>query len=257
MASGKENLTRELLNLTQNIGRGIVHNLYPNDVEYYAMALELTDWDGNTIDYFIFPVMPNSVTKQEVRRIKTKKSASAITVIINDSYPPQEINIKGSFGRQFKVTLKPKLSFLGTAYKYSTAAGVYDTHQLDSTTFIQKAQSFNQVIKTGYGAIKELQAIIRKAVGKDSQGRPFRLYLYNPALGENYLVIPQARGLSVKQDVNGMNGIWEYDMNLLIMSPIDALKKELKSSSLILATSTDAINRSINSLKNDVLNFIQ
>ncbi|HSH27395.1 MAG TPA: hypothetical protein VK972_06475, partial [Wenzhouxiangella sp.] len=77
-----------------------------------------------------------------------KKSLSGITVLKNSSFVPQELSIKGNFGRRFKI-----LSNLnGTAF---TSVNIAKKSGLTFDT-----PTLSQSIKTGYGAIKVLQKII-------------------------------------------------------------------------------------------------
>lgn len=75
-------------------------------------------------------------------------------------------------------------------------------------------------IKTGYGVTKVLEAIIEKSKGVDSNGQSYRLYLYNPALGHNWLV-KHTGVLGLFQDKESSNGIWNYALELMAIAPTD------------------------------------
>ena len=49
-------------------GRAALSVIFPRDIEYYMVALELTTFEGDTIDYFSFPVMPSTLSKVENER---------------------------------------------------------------------------------------------------------------------------------------------------------------------------------------------
>lgn len=213
----------KLTSLTKSIGIEAVSQLYPNDFEVYMIAMELVDSDDNTIDYLTFPVMPDSISKVEPSRTNIKKSLSGVTVLTNPSFIPKEITIKGSFGRNFKIILgeKPNLSAL------STSAGKYDLYSiLDQKVVPQFSMSkFNAGVKTGYGLIKILKAMIDKSIGLDNKGKPLRLYFYNMALGESYLVAIPPSGVQFSQDVN-KNMIWNYSVTMSIISPLEAVSSK-------------------------------
>ena len=178
-----------VMNMAKSIGGQALASLYPNDFEWYMVALELADSDDNTIDYLTFPIMPDSISKTEPTRTNIKKSMAGVTVLSTPSYSPQEINIKGSFGRQFKILINPKPDVSINSSSKSVSAGKY--HLFDIT---KKSGSisglafsnFNLNVKTGYGVMKILQAMASKSVGLDDKGKPLRLYFYNMALGESY-----------------------------------------------------------------------
>ncbi|HQF50625.1 MAG TPA: hypothetical protein PK588_07635, partial [Paludibacteraceae bacterium] len=61
-------INKRVTQMAQDLGRGVLHQIYPNDFEYYMLALELVDGANNTIDYFVFPVMPSAIVKSENKR---------------------------------------------------------------------------------------------------------------------------------------------------------------------------------------------
>jgi hypothetical protein len=229
--------------------------MYPREFEYYFIALELVNFNDETIDYFGFPIMPSSITKTDTNRVNIKKGFNSVIVLNNKSFSPQEISIKGTFGRDFKIMINPLLASRGTAINFSTRNGVYSLDDMDPQNTANKKPVFSPYVKTGYGATKILQAIINKASGEDEKGRPFRLYFYNPALGENYLVMPPQNALILSQDNQQGNMIWSYSLNLTILSPIDYLKEQSNSNSI-----TNILEQQINTgtrkLRNTTSKFL-
>lgn len=197
--------------------------LFPRDFEVYMCGIELTDFDGNTIDYFIFPVTPNSINKVENDRISYYRTFGGITILNADSFTPSQLTIQGNFGRNFKLLLSTKQEALENfkALRFSASSGVYRADDVNSQ-FTQKSPTLIPNIKTGFGCIKILQSIINKARGNDN-GKPFRLYFYNSMLSEAYLVIPTKNPLQLNQDINSSNMMWNYTLNLEIISPLDNL----------------------------------
>jgi len=220
MSIGRE-LTEQISQTYHTFGKTLANILFPRDFEVYMCGLELTDFDGNTIDYFIFPVTPDSIQKIENERITFVRTFGGITILDSDSYTPGQLSISGSFGRNFKLLLRNKenltLSFKGL--RFSKESGVYSANDVNSK-FRDVLPDFMPTIKTGFGCIKILQTIINKAKGNDN-GRPFRLYFYNPALSEDYLVIPTKSPLQLSQDINSSNMVWKYSLSLDIVSPLE------------------------------------
>ena len=118
-----DSVNRQYINLVQQIGQAALSSLSPHDFEYYMMALELTDGSGRTIDYFAFPVLPTSIQKTEPKRTNIKQSNTGITVLNSTAFVPQQITIKGNFGKFFKIILQTK-GPVGSAVAYSISNGV-------------------------------------------------------------------------------------------------------------------------------------
>lgn len=223
MASIKDlNITKKFVNTGLQLGGATLNALFPNEIEYYFISLELTNSDGNMIDYFIFPVMPENIVRPMQKRINTKQAINSITTITSDSFVPFDLQIKGNFGRAFKIIIA-KEPVVFTALRYSMKAGIFSKTSIFSD-IKQTGKEFNPAIKTGYGASKILQSIIDKSDGRDDKGA-FNLYFYNPAFGESYLVVPTANPLTFTQD-EGKNMIWQYTMNLKVIAPLTSLKNQ-------------------------------
>lgn len=212
---------QSMMDMTRSIGIEAVSRLYPNDFEVYMVALELTDSDDNMIDYLVFPILPDAVSKTEPTRTNIKKSLAGVTVLTNPSFTPQEINIKGSFGRQFKI-LRGKQS--GAAWSVNN--GKYDLLSIKSKLAMNlNFGEFDVGVKTGYGVIKILKAMADKSVGLGENGKPLRLYFYNMALGESYLVAIPPSGVQYSQDVS-KNMIWNYNLTMMTLAPLEAVQSK-------------------------------
>lgn len=217
----------QAISLAQQLGMQTLSSVYPYDFEWYMCALELTDSKDQTIDYLAFPIQPDSIQKSEPTRNNIKKSMAGVTVLSNDAYIPQDITIRGSFGRQFKLLLNVK-EIKGKNSQYSTINGVYSLYQKAGASAINYP-SFNIAAKNGYGIIKILQAIVNKSVGLDDEGKPFKLYFYNMALGESYLVAIPPSGAQFSQDVS-KNMVWSYSVTMKTLAPLDAVREEQEGS---------------------------
>ena len=242
--------------LINTVGRAGLNALFPFDIEVYIAALELTDGAGDTIDYLAFPIMPDQITKTEPTRTTIKKTSSGITVLTSNSYVPQEIQIKGSFGRSFKILISPKEPGVN-GVAFSTNRGVYDLTQANTRgrTVTFRPPFFNIGVKTGYGATRILQAIVNKSNGVDLNGQPFRLYFYNLALGESYLVTVPPSGLTLQQTLD-KNMIWQYTLNLTTLAPLNALANQSGASSLGRVLATGIVQQGINTVANSLTGII-
>lgn len=213
--------TNKLLGLVGEIGMKAVSSLYPNDFDYYMCALELTTSDKRTIDYLSFPINPDSISKVMPNRNNVKRSLGAVTVLSNPAFTPQEITISGSFGRGFKIiTTKEPESSVSDMSVNSGKYSLYSIGQKRSPLSFNLGV-FDVSVKTGYGLIKILEAMVDKSVGLDNDGKPCKLYFYNMALGESYLVTVAPGGLQLSQDL-GKNMIWNYTLTMQIVSPLEA-----------------------------------
>jgi hypothetical protein len=242
-------INRKTNELVQGIGRAVMHQMYPNDFEYYMIALELVNGSGDTIDYFAFPVLPSSISKSETKRINIKKSYKSTLILTSTAYTPQDISIRGNFGRGFKILLGAKDILNGLALSVSTKSGIYELNQT------APIPQFSQFIKTGYGAIKILQSIIHKSDGSDSNG-PYRLYLYNFALGESYLVVTPAKGLTLEQNDSNMNMIWNYTLNLTTIAPLDLIKNAVSVTSNTRILQMNVMQSNVNGIGQDISSYV-
>ena len=234
----------QAISLATQLGLQTLSSIFPYDFEWYMVALELTDSEDNTIDYLAFPIQPDSITKSEPTRTNIKKSMSGVTVLSSDAFVPQDITIRGSFGRQFKLLLNIKTISAGTE-KYGTVAGVYSLHQTRGLSTAINFGSFNLSVKNGYGLTKILQAIVNKSTGLDDKGKPFKLYFYNMALGESYLVAIPPSGAQFTQDLS-KNMVWSYSLTMKTLAPLDAVKKsDPKSLGNALATAAITVGVSM------------
>lgn len=241
-------------NLIQKIGRSALAALYPNDFEVYICSLELVDSQGNTIDFFTFPVSPESISKTEPKKTQIKQTAGGTTVLTSTVYVPEEISIRGNFGRTFKILLDigtSGTSLSGAAFSLSAAKyALYQIQGKDTSSI--KNSSFDLGVKTGFGCIKMLKGIISKSNGVDSLGLPFRLYFYNLAFGESYLVTIPPAGITFSQNMS-KNMIWEYNLNMTAIAPLEAVLGEGKSKTAIKKMcAAGTIQKSINDLAKTV-----
>lgn len=229
-------------------GKEGLHGAFQRDFELYMCALELVSPDGETIDYFSFPVMPKSINKVEAEATSIQYSLGGVTIINRSSFIPKEISVSGDFGRLFKFALFERDEYY-RALRYSIKSGYYSAADItDPNSIITKSQDLPAGIKSGYGCIKVIQSIIDKAKAFDENGRTFRLYFYNQALGESYLVVPGKNPLSFEQSVGSSNMVWQYKMNLTIIADLKNVFVSDKAVRQRALRTYGIINKSINTL---------
>lgn len=230
-------------NSVASLGKATLSALFPNDFELYMSALELTDSEGNVIDYLAFPVMPDMITKTTPKRTNIKKTSSGTTVLSSSSNVPSEIQLKGDFGRSFKFLLSEGAT-AATGVAFSVTSGKKDLFGINSKNPSLSSRSFNAGIKTGFGATKILQAILEKSNGVDGKGKPFRLFFYNMALGESYLVVVPPQGFTLMQSQE-KNMIWQYSMNLTVIAPLEQVRNRVSASSNLKTQARGVIQKGV------------
>lgn len=217
-----DSVSNRFIDLVHNVGEGVAHVMYPNEHAHYMVAFELTTWNNETIDYLAFPVMPSQIRVTDTPNTTIKKTLSGVVSTSLSGFTPRAINITGNFGRGFSFLVNNNLISL-RASRYSTQAGVYDIN--DNAAPI-KSNAFNTQVKEGYGVLKILQSIIRKSNEVDEVA-PFKLYFYNMALNEHYLV--KANNIDVSQTLE-QNRNWQYNIQMTAIAQAFDTSKDQKDS---------------------------
>lgn len=202
------NIVEQLANAIGNVGsesvKSTLNILFPRDFELYLVSLELTNYNDVVEDYFTFPINPQSISKSEMYSKNIDRTYGAVVVNKTGSFTPQDITLKGNFGKSFKMLVRNKSSIpFVSIYK-------------------RQSGEFSSVIKNGYGSFKVLQDICKRSNDLDN-GRPKRLYFHNFMLGESYLV----EVLDFNGDMNmSSNMIWNYTLRMKILTPINVENKQ-------------------------------
>lgn len=228
--------------LKVSVGRAGLHALFPNDFEYYMCALELTDSQDRVVDYFVFPITPSNINYSSTFITNVKKTAGGVGVLKNSTYVPVDVTLSGTFGRGSKILVGAQ-KFNMKTFHISLAGGVWSRMGINKQ-FNPKLPSFSTGVKTGYGATKILEAICDKSVGLDPDGKPFRLYLYNPCFNANHLV--EVKNITVSQSPEN-NMMWNYNLSLRTIAPINQLAAR-GVGSLTTLLAFDTLEKSINSV---------
>jgi hypothetical protein len=208
-------------------GLDYVNSLYPNEIEFYAAALELVNGDGLTEQFFSFPVMFKTYRENKVSNTAIEKTMAGVVITANPTFVPFDIFMTGNFGRKFK---KNPLTANANTSNPSTAASSSDfQHQtLQSTTVTAKIPVFSTEYKTGYGCYKILERMMIKSQKQDSNYNPYQLFFYNLALNSNYLV--EVLSIEPSQNRDSSNMIWEYNLHLKAVALASSVKKNYKTS---------------------------
>lgn len=230
-------------NLLASIGRASLSSLYPNDFEYYACSLELTNSKDEIIETFVFPVMPSSMSENTVPINNIKKTEAGVVSLFNPTFNPFQINISGNFGRKLRVV---------------TNRGIFAVNLIRTNVTKQaplegyEGEEFSVQVKTGYGLCKLMERICKRAYTLDSSNNPYRLYFYNMAFNSSYMV--ETPSITFSQDQSN-NMIWNYNLSLKAICPAFAIRKTEKSS-IINTLSSSVINAGTDALLNDIQSVI-
>lgn len=224
----------------------LLSGLYPVDFEAYMIAFELCDSKDKTLDYFTFPIMPTDLSIEEEIPVKVENTFGGVNTISSNVFVPKIINLTGNFGRQFRVLIRNKI----------TIPFVHKTIQerdYGVKGVQRKETEVSNSLKTGFGSFKVLQSIINRSVEVDDEGECNKLYMYNMAYGESYLVKPMTfRG---SQNISH-NGIWNYELSLRAVCPLHlASHKKGSSTKAYTITATQASLNSVLSGVRQTLNI--
>jgi hypothetical protein len=225
-------MEKKVLNIVKTVGKAAANTLFPNDIEYYIITIELVDSKGNTIDYLTLPVNPDLFTYDDHSLVSIRKTLGGVTSLNTSSFAPKTIVMSGSFGRSFKLLLAPAFENGGNDL---------------STGLSLKTNFLNPSFKSGYGTIKKLESILVKSKELDIYNEPHSLYLYLPLSGHNFVV--EYTDFSLRQDSASANMIWKYNVKFTAVAPLTQLRTgNSKLKSVANSTGINVIQRKANSL---------
>ena len=225
----------------------LLNTLYPRDFEAYMIAFELCDSRGKTLDYMTFPIMPNDITVDESMPVSIQNTFGGVSAVSANVYTSKNISINGSFGRNMKILSRSNnaLGSLISALSISSRSTVERTYGLSQIIPHTEAE-LSKTFKTGYGCCKVLQSILNKAYDVDTWGAVNKLYFYNMALGESYLIKP----INFKLNQNmSSNAIWNYSLQMQTICP---LYLDKGNGSVIGRALNGVVNASLNGLLNKI-----
>lgn len=218
--------------LANTIGTSALNALYPDDFEVYLIAFELVDSNDKTLEFFSFPVMPTSLTIAYPEVTNIKKVNRGVTSLKTNSFIPRDINLVGNFGRNFRILIRDK---------------VIDFNSFKGSLGLINGDFEGPNIKTGFGSIKVFQRILEGSKLLDTRGNPVRLYFYNFAFSENYVVEVVDKTFTQSRE---SNIIWNYNVSLKAVAPINNSVRN--RSSLISILTANALQKSINTLASNI-----
>lgn len=191
--------------LNQPSGKWLLNQQFPNDFEYYMCAFELLNSDLSTSKYFIFPILPNSISYNDSPITKISKTAGGISVLKSDQFIPKQISLNGTFGRSFKV-------LMGQTYQDILSSFKKDNNESNLKNISNGlSQTFSDTFKTGYGCCKILEDILVSSNQKDEVGGVKFLIFYNLAFNQSFFVEYEDLGFSQSLE---SNMIWNYSLKL-------------------------------------------
>lgn len=220
------------------LGKSYLNSLYPDEIEYYACAFELVDSNGNAVEFFSFPVMPNSMTEQFQTIASIKKTFGGVVVNKNSTFIPFNIQVSGDFGRRFRnVYSGNKIDSINGNNKQITNNNLNQKKDLQGNTVTSFFDTDN---KTGYGSTKILESIFKKSLKVDDYGGSYNLYFYNLSFNSKYNVEVINFNFSQNRD---RNMIWTYSFSLRAIAPaLNTRNYQKVSSSIQNIRSLDSIN---------------
>lgn len=225
----------QVSSLGASMTRNLLHSLYPSEFELYMVSLELTDFEDKVEDYFTFPINPSMISKVEPTTKTIERTFGGVIVNKSGSFTPQDLVIKGNFGRDFQILVRNKVLNFNSILKQTTSFGV-------------NPEEFSSTIKTGYGSLKILQGICKRS-NQVIDGKPMKLYFHNFMLGESYLV----EVIDFSSDMNmSSNMIWNYSLKMKILTPINIGVSRRLSLGL-----TSIVQKTISNVTKSIKNFVE
>lgn len=235
------------LGYKQAVGKEETHLRYPDEIEYYACAIEIINSSGKTIDFFSFPVMPSSISIPKEGHNTIQKTLGGITVHGNPTFHPFNFQISGNFGRRFRRV------------STSSSMGNSETTQ-DNGKFMLKEvkvkghKPFSTEYKTGYGNCKTLERVVLMSKKLDENNRPYIMIFYNLSFNQKFVV--ELGNITFSQ-TRESNMIWNYNLNMnavayasTVMS-YEKIKKSLKN-----ITDYNRINKDFNNQSEGIMSLL-
>ena len=229
----------EITGLIRESGRAAANAVFPDEIEYYAITLELVNSKGDTIEYITFPINPSSINYDDKSLVNIKKTLGGVTALDSGTFVPKNITLNGTFGRSFKLLLAPSLD-------KAAMLGDKSFKGLQLNTSI-----INAKLKTGYGATKLLEKIMLKASQLDLYDKPHQLFIYMPMSGHNFLVKKESFKMSQEEQTSNM--MWRYTLSLTALAPLAGGRiNGFDKKSVIKSTGFGLLQKGANVLANNI-----
>lgn len=203
---GKELVIRKVQDILVEGGRALLHSLAPDDFEYYACAFQVVDAIDEIEYIFNFPVMPNAIQINKKPHVNVKKTMRGYVDTISTAFSGPTINISGTFGRKFRLLIQ------------RDNHANQETKKKEEQTEDYKKDTFDLNVKTGYGATKLLEKVLKKSTQLDQYQKPYKILFYNFAYNESYYV--EIMSYSISQSLEN-NAMWNYSIELKAIGSTD------------------------------------
>lgn len=230
-------MEQRLKNILSTNGRAVAHFVFPNDIEYYFYAFELVDSRNLTTDFFAFPVNPQSINYTDRNNTSIKRTYGGITTLRTSTFDPKQFLISGTFGQRFKTVFGGKpISFDSISFNRETG--------ISFDNFRFNASSFSLSVKNGYGCVKLLERIFKKADQLDDDGNPYRLHFYNTSMNQAFIIEPE--DFQIDQN-SAENLLYKYSLRFTAIADLSDVKL-FNRFSLGRILSLSAANNALNQL---------
>lgn len=220
----------------EQLGSAVLNSLYPEDFEYYLVALELYEISGSNlesrdttlsitrdskfgtsqpkkiVDSLIFPINPSSLSEGFDSKVNIKRTSGGVVSLNNETFKPIAINLSGSFGRRFKLMIKAD----DTSYKKFINTVNADSVEGFKNQFGQLVKSFDVSGTTGYGFTKKLEKLCIKSTQKSNNGKLYQLVYTNLSWNTSYIV--EVINFTPSTSIDS-NMIWNYQLQLTGVKP--------------------------------------
>lgn len=211
----------KIIDSLAQVGRAALHANFPDDIEYYSIALELLDHNDKIVDILVFPILPSSLAISEQPNTNIKRTGGGTAVLFNSSFQPFNISLSGNFGRKFRFLIG-QAEVLGVAFRFNFRGNEFDTQ-----------------IKSGYGTTKVLERILKSSIRTDEQQRPFKMIFHNMAFNQSHVVEVLSYGFN--QDDSRSNMIWNYQIQLRAIAPALFIRNEAENKTSLKQLLADSV----------------
>lgn len=205
------------------VGRAGLNSLFPKEFEFYAFAFEIVDSKGKSIAYLMFPINPDSLSININNPISVSSTSAGVESLINPNFVPFDVTASGSFGRSLRVVTQGDNILTGGAFGVRLSNELITSKIKAVKDIIGGGEAtFSELVKTGYGVCKILEAIFALGCSVDENSVPYTMIMYNLSFNHNYVVEPMS--ISFPQDISANNGFWRYNFSLKCVAPLYALQ---------------------------------
>lgn len=211
--------TSDLITEAQRLA---LNTAFPNDFEYYLLALEVIDSENIPMERFTFPVMPKMIRNQRPTIKTIEKTYGGVITNFATSFVPYPISVSGTFGKKLRFTLG-----LDTPQMLQYTYG--DPKEVNAKKLFKKAATVNPRIRTGYGYTQKLKDIFAYGQALDKKGNPYKIVFYNMAANE--VVYVEMDNLVTDINDQEKNMMWGYSLQMTAVAPVQkvSVKDTLKN----------------------------